>query len=350
MREGNALRYIFIVMAIALMAGGGWMAAGEWPKLGMTLLFLGLGIGGQNAKTWWDNRRPSLKLEGIREEEAELLAESYQKAITDYRYLEQARTQLKDRELVNQLGRMQHISRNMLSYLEKHPKKISAAQPFIDYYQDRAVGLVRKYQELEATELSTERVAELKTRMKTTLSGFDEAYAEQFERMLNDQMMTTDAELTVMEQHLDAHGISLERPSNEVVMTRAEAKQQEPSMEGMRVSLEKETGIKLTNSGEVQSRKGSQPLYMGGGSRYSLIPPGEKPEVIRHKVLQSLLAIFLGTFGAHKFYQGKTFWGFLYAALFWTTIPTFVSIVEGIRYLVMPMDDFYVQYCSEDDK
>ncbi len=377
MREGNALRYVFIVMAIALMVGGGWMAAGEWPKLGMTLLFLGLGIGGQNAKTWWDNRRPSLKLEGIREEEAELLAESYQKAITDYRYLEQARTQLKDRELVNQLGRMQHISRNMLSYLEKNPKKISAAQPFIDYYQDRAVGLVRKYQELEATELSTERVAELKIRMKTTLSGFDEAYAEQFERMLNDQMMTTDAELTVMEQHLDAHGISLERPSDEVVMTRAEAKQREPSMEGMRVSLEKETGVKIRgmnsgevqgrkgpqhstcqiygrrkgmNSGEVQGRKGPQPLYMGGGSRYSLIPAGEKPDVVKHKVLQSLLAIFLGTFGAHKFYQGKTFWGFLYAALFWTTIPTFVSIVEGIRYLVMPMDDFYVQYCREDDK
>lgn len=344
------MRYFFIVMAIALMAGGGWMAAGEWPKLGMTLLFLGLGIGGQNVRTWWDNRRPSLKLEGIQEEEAELLAESYQKAITDYRYLEQARTQLKDRELVNQLGRMQHISRNMLSYLEKHPKKISLAQPFIDYYQDRAVGLVRKFQELEATELSTERVAELKIRMKTTLSGFDEAYAEQFERMLNDQMMTTDAELTVMEQHLDAHGISLERPSDEVVMTRAEAKQQEPSMEGMRVSLEKETGIKLRDmdSGEVQGR--NQPLYMGGGRRYSLIPADEKADVIRHKVLQSLLAIFLGTFGAHKFYQGKTFWGFLYAALFWTTIPTWVGIAEGIRYLVMPMDDFYVQYCREDDK
>ena len=129
MREGNALRYIFIVMAIALMAGGGWMAAGEWPKLGMTLLFLGLGIGGQNAKTWWDNRRPSLKLEGIREEEAELLAESYQKAITDYRYLEQARTQLKDRELVNQLGRMQHISRNMLRILKSTPRRYPRPSP-----------------------------------------------------------------------------------------------------------------------------------------------------------------------------------------------------------------------------
>lgn len=346
--EGNALRYVFVVMAIALMAGGGWMAAGEWPRLGMTLLFLGLGIGGQNVRTWWENRRPSLSLKGIQEDEAELLAESYQKAITDYRYLEQARTQLKDRELVSQLGRMQHISRNMLSYLEKHPKKISAAQPFIDYYQDRAAGLVRKYQELEATELTTERVSELKTRMKTTLTGFDEAYAEQFERMLNDQIMTTDAELTVMEQHLDAHGISLEKPSDEVVMTRSEAKQQEPSVEGMRVSLEKETGIKLSAAGDVSRDGKPQPLYTGGGLRYSLIPADEKADVIKQKVIQSFLAIFLGIFGAHKFYQGKTFWGFLYAALFWTTIPLWVGIAEGIRYLVMPMDDFYIQYCRED--
>ena len=130
-------------------------------------------------------------------------------------------------------------------------------------------------------------------------------------------------------------------------MTRAEAKQQEPSMEGMRVSLEKETGIKLTNSGEVQSRKGSQPLYMGGGSRYSLIPPGEKPEVIRHKVLQSLLAIFLGTFGAHKFYQGKTFQGALYCLFCWTTLPGFIGFCEGIRYMCMKMDDFYLDYYLE---
>jgi TM2 domain-containing membrane protein YozV len=56
------------------------------------------------------------------------------------------------------------------------------------------------------------------------------------------------------------------------------------------------------------------------------------------------LAIVLGTFGVHKFFQGKTKWGMAYLFLFWTMIPTLVSIVEGIRYLFMPVDDFYNQY------
>jgi len=341
------LRYFFLVISLSMIAGGAWAAGGEWPRLGMTLLFLGLGIGGQNLRTWWNHRRPRLELQGIQEDEAELLAESYQKAVTDYRYLEEARKQIGDRELERQLGRMQHISRNMLSYLEKHPKKLPAARRFIDYYQDRAAGIVRKYRELEATELTTERVAELKLRMKTALSGFDEVYAEQFERILGDQMLTADAELTVVEQHLDAEGISLEKPAEQPEMGRAEDKRQYRfSLEGMMLHLEREQGRKPK---EGEALPGN---CRGGGlsrrGRYSIVPTGEKSEVIKHKVIQSALAIFLGMFGAHKFYQGKTFTGVLYALFFWTSIPFWIGIVEGIRYLVMPVDDFYVEYYRKD--
>ena len=324
------LQYVYLVLSLSLIAAGAWGAGGEWPKLGMTFLLFGLGIGGQGMRSWWRQRHPQLSLQGVREEEAALLTESYQKAIADYRYLEQAKKQLGDRELVRQLGRMQHISHNMLSYLEKHPKKIPMAQRFIDYYQDHAVELVRKYQELEATELTTERVAELKTRMKTTLSGFDAAYTEQFERVLNDQMLMTDAELTVMEQHLDAQGIQLEKPEAHPQMGRAEDKRQDSfSLEGLLDNLNQEN-------------------YPARHAKLSIIPIGEKSEVIKRKVIQSALAIFLGAFGAHKFYQRKNFMGVLYALFCWTSIPAWIGIVEGIRYLVMPMDDFYLEYYRDD--
>ncbi len=323
------MHYFYLVLSLLLIAAGGWGAAGEWPRLGMTFLFLGLGLGGHSVKSMWNSRRPRLLTEGIREDEAELLAESYQKAVTDYRYLEQARKELEDRELVLQLGKMQHISHNMLSYLEKHPQKIHRARRFIDYYQDHAAELVRKYQELEATELATERVTELKTRMKTALSGFDEVYARQFEQILNDQMMTTDAELTVMEQHLDSQGIRIEEESSSDAGESQLHDGGSFSVDGFLKSLREESR---------HPRRG----------KVSIVPPEEKSDVVKHKVIQSALAIFLGMFGAHKFYQGKNFIGVLYALFFWTSIPMWVGIVEGIRYLMMPVDDFYLEYYRDD--
>lgn len=41
-----------------------------------------------------------------------------------------------------------------------------------------------------------------------------------------------------------------------------------------------------------------------------------------------LLAFFLGSFGAHRFYLGQTGWGILYLCFCWTFIPHLVSFVE----------------------
>ena len=41
-----------------------------------------------------------------------------------------------------------------------------------------------------------------------------------------------------------------------------------------------------------------------------------------------LLAFFLGSFGAHRFYLGEIGMGFLYLAFCWTLIPHLVALVE----------------------
>lgn len=49
-----------------------------------------------------------------------------------------------------------------------------------------------------------------------------------------------------------------------------------------------------------------------------------------NKVAYCLLALFLGGFGVHKFYSGKTGMGILYIVFCWTAIPSFVAWVELI--------------------
>ena len=80
----------------------------------------------------------------------------------------------------------------------------------------------------------------------------------------------------------------------------------------------------------------------------SVIPQELYWQVVRRKIKASLLGIFLGGFGAHKFFLGKNFQGVGYILFLWTGLPIFVGFIEGVRWLFMPVDDFYFDYCDED--
>ncbi len=64
----------------------------------------------------------------------------------------------------------------------------------------------------------------------------------------------------------------------------------------------------------------------------------------KNRYIAALLAIFLGSFGAHRFYLGQTWWGVAYLAFFWAYVPGIAGIVEGIMYLMMSDEDFARKY------
>lgn len=309
-------------------------------------------FGGKAFWDWKKNRTPRLELGELEEERAEYLQENFEKALADFRYIEDARKTIGDRELSAQLGNLQRVAGNLISHLEKNPERIPLAYKFIDYYQDRAVKIVQQYQELEATQLSTSRVEDLKEKMRLMLSSLDAAYEEQFEHVLNEQIISADAELKVMEQQLDAEGIKrkpievgqrdeydnvridtdlLDRPLGGV----------DTNLRNLPVSASMKRGVP-TSTGRVRYTSNRRKDIVKG------FPENERPEIIQRKLIQSALAIFFGSLGAHKFYQGKTFQGILYILFLWTTIPTWISFVEGVRYLFMPVEDFYFQYLDKD--
>lgn len=64
----------------------------------------------------------------------------------------------------------------------------------------------------------------------------------------------------------------------------------------------------------------------------------------KEKLTASLLAIFLGIFGAHKFYLGQEIFGVLYLLFCWTFIPAIIGLIEGLNYLSMKDADFDRRY------
>ena len=64
----------------------------------------------------------------------------------------------------------------------------------------------------------------------------------------------------------------------------------------------------------------------------------------RDRVTAGLLAILLGSFGAHRFYLGHIGLGFLYLIFFWTWIPGIAGLIEGIIYFTLSDDEFKTRY------
>lgn len=64
------------------------------------------------------------------------------------------------------------------------------------------------------------------------------------------------------------------------------------------------------------------------------------------KVVAGVLAIVLGSFGAHKFYQGNIKYGVLYLCFFWTGIPGLLGLAEGILMLVADDAEYEEKYAD----
>lgn len=66
----------------------------------------------------------------------------------------------------------------------------------------------------------------------------------------------------------------------------------------------------------------------------------------KSKTTAGLLALFLGGFGAHHFYLGRTGLGMLYLLFFWTLIPGFIAFFEALVYFFQSDASFNAKYNS----
>lgn len=66
----------------------------------------------------------------------------------------------------------------------------------------------------------------------------------------------------------------------------------------------------------------------------------------KSRVSAILFALFLGGFGAHKFYLGRTGAGLCYLFFFWTFIPAFIAFIDMIMLIASTDDAFNVKYAT----
>ena len=67
----------------------------------------------------------------------------------------------------------------------------------------------------------------------------------------------------------------------------------------------------------------------------NVLNPNNAPQSgeVKSRTTAGILAILVGSFGAHKFYLGKIGTGILYLCFSWTAVPGVIGLIEGIIYL-----------------
>ena len=153
---------------------------------------------------------------------AVVMPEPLEKALRDYADIQVNIESLNDRVLVSRVRRLQLVAGKIIEYLQSHPQCISAANRFINYYQDRVAALMRQCVSLEATGINTPDSKKILQRTKNAMLGFEEAYQQQFAKIIDMQLLDMDAELKVAHQELAMDGIDCQKCSPRELSTAKE--------------------------------------------------------------------------------------------------------------------------------
>lgn len=306
------MKYILYVFSFFCMAigGGAWFFYGR--AVGAVGIVLSLYI------LYRLERRPrqlALKLTRRKGKSAGQYGTFFEKAVADFNRMEGERWGLTDPDLQATTANMQHIARNLLYYLKQYPERIPLAEPFINYYQDRAVFLVHKYKQLTVTGLKTQKVVATKKKVRDLLLQMDAAYENQFTEVLQGELQVIDGEVVAMTRDLENRGVY-----------------RDPGTGSSR-------GRQNAFSRWKQRASNRFDAYTDG--TFSSITPELRHKINEERLITAALAFFLGSFGIHHFYMKRNTRGYVYALFCWTFIPGFLGIIEGMRFANMTTDEFY---------
>lgn len=63
----------------------------------------------------------------------------------------------------------------------------------------------------------------------------------------------------------------------------------------------------------------------------------------KSKVVAAVLAVFLGSFGLHRFYLGH-WWGVFYLLFYWTGIPALAGLIEALVFVFTSKTNWDLKY------
>lgn len=131
-----------------------------------------------------------------------------EEAMEDFASIENSFKKIEDESVKEQVKSLKATAEKIIAYLEEHPKKITQARQFIDYYQETASSLLSKYVELQNSQIGTQEVLRLKENTSHALEKLNFAFEMQFQRLMKNEMLDMDAEIRLLDQTIKMESIN----------------------------------------------------------------------------------------------------------------------------------------------
>lgn len=116
------------------------------------------------------------------------------------------RNKIEDEDLKKHIINISTSANKIISTIEKEPKKIRKIANFFDYYLPVTLSIIKRYDEIENQNLSSQEMKEFISSTKLMLKSADEAFNKILERLYQNDMINIDADMKVFNSMLKVDG------------------------------------------------------------------------------------------------------------------------------------------------
>ena len=116
------------------------------------------------------------------------------------------RNKIEDEDLKKYIINISTSANKIISTIQKEPKKLRKIANFFDYYLPVTLSIIKRYDEIENQNLSSQEMKEFISSTKLMLKSADEAFNKILERLYQNDMINIDADMKVFNSMLKADG------------------------------------------------------------------------------------------------------------------------------------------------
>lgn len=102
------------------------------------------------------------------------------------------------------------LERKIIEDIEADPKDLKPARGFLTYYQDAAINILRKYQQIMERGASAADVRASVARVEPVLETIRASFEKQLARLLENDVLDLDTEISVLEKTLKMEGLDIQ--------------------------------------------------------------------------------------------------------------------------------------------
>lgn len=95
----------------------------------------------------------------------------------------------------------------ILAEIKRDPADLKRARQFLSYYLDATITIINKYATLSAQSVNDRSIAESLARAERMLDTLDQAFGKQLARLLSNDVMDLDTEISLLEKTIHMEGL-----------------------------------------------------------------------------------------------------------------------------------------------